>query len=90
MVIWTLLLGHGSIPFAGGFLLVMSVSIVLTSIYEILQKKRRKGESDEERELPSSLSTKELPEARETPSLSVTESTTRDLKARARREDTLH
>lgn len=89
MVIWTLLLGHGSIPFAGGFLLVMTVSLVLTSIYEIWQKKRSKPEADEERELQSSLSTKELPEARETPGLSVTETTTRELKAGARREDTL-
>lgn len=81
VVIWTLLLGHGSTAFAGGFLLVMSVALVLTSLHDIWQKRRRKGQADEVRELQSSLNTKELTEAH---SLSVTESTTRELNSRRR------
>jgi hypothetical protein len=88
IVIWMLLLGHGSVAFAGGFLLVMTVSLILTALHDIWQKRRSKGQSYEERELRSSLSTKELSAPRETPGLSVTESTTRELSAR--REDTLH
>ncbi len=89
VIVWMLLLGHGDVSFAAGFLLVMTTTLLLTSVHD-LWAKRRQGQqardTQEPEELTSSLSTKELPAAHEMPAASVTESTTRRLKVEARRE----
>jgi hypothetical protein len=79
VVVWTLLLGHGSISFASGFLLVMTASIFFTSVRELLARKTRKRTLDE---MSSAVTTKELIKEKDTPSASVTESTTRTLDSR--------
>src|SRR3954471_15877143 len=33
IIIWILMLGHGSVSFAGGFLLVMTVALLLTGVH---------------------------------------------------------
>ena len=76
IVMWMLMLGHGSISFASGFLLVMTASIFLTSVRELLARKKRKRSLDE---LSNAVNTKELIEDKNIPSASVTESTTRAL-----------
>jgi len=86
VVIWVLMLGHGSVSFASGFLLVMSLSMLLTSVYDLLTKKRQERRTPEQEELTSNLSTKELPASHEMPTASVTESTTRRLKVEVRRQ----
>ena len=73
VVVWMLMLGHGSISFASGFLLVMTASIFLTSVRELLARKKRKRSLDE---LSNAVNTKELIEDKNIPSASVTESTT--------------
>jgi hypothetical protein len=85
MVVWTLLLGHGSVPFAAGFLLVMTAALLLSSVRELLERKRRRRPEGGADRLAASFSTKELAEAEEPPVASITESTTRELKARAAR-----
>lgn len=93
VVVWMLMLGHGSVSFAGGFLLVMTVTLLLTSIHEVWAKRRQGQQTHETNELPSSFSTKELPAAYEVPPTSVTEPTTRGLKiqyGRKKREDKLN
>jgi hypothetical protein len=86
VVIWMLMLGHGSVSFAGGFLLVMCLSLLLTSVHELLTKKRQGRQTREPEELTSSFSTKELPASYEQPAASVTEPTTRKLKVETRRK----
>ena len=86
VVVWVLMLGHGSVSFAGGFLLVMTLSMLLTSAHDIWSKKRQGRQTREPAELPSSFSTKELSAADEAPAVSVTDSTTRELKIKARQE----
>jgi hypothetical protein len=86
IIVWMLMLGHGSVSFASGFLLVMSVSILLTSVHDIWDKKRQRRQTHEQEELPSSFNTKELPAFHEAPASSVTESTTRKLKVEASRK----
>src|SRR3954447_14873329 len=76
VVVWMLMLGHGSVSFAGGFLLVMTASLFLTSVRELLARNRRKHELDE---LSNPVTTKELIEDKGIPAASVTESTTRAL-----------
>jgi hypothetical protein len=93
VIVWILMLGHGNVSFASGFLLVMSVTMLLNGLQELWAKKRRGRQTGAPDELPSSLSTKELPAAREVPAASVTESTTRRLRVeagRATREDDLN
>jgi hypothetical protein len=85
VVVWTLMLGHGSVSFAGGFLLVMTMTLLFSGVHDIWVKRRRGREERETGELSSSLKTKELPAAQERVGVSVTESTTRDLKVRAAR-----
>jgi len=81
VVIWMLMLGHGSVSFAGGFLLVMTLSFFIISLHSIWWTKNseRRGET---REL-ASPETQELPPAHDKPSLSVTELTTRELNLRS-------
>ena len=79
IVVWTLMLGHGSVSFAGGFLLVMTLSILFSNIHQILVKKNQPNQNGDTREL-SSLTTKELPPPKEPAAVSVTERTTRDLR----------
>jgi predicted tellurium resistance membrane protein TerC len=86
VIVWILMLGHGNVSFASGFLLVMSVTMLLNGLQELWAKKRRGQRTHGPDELPSSLSTKELPASREVPATSVTESTTRRLRVEARRE----
>jgi hypothetical protein len=86
VIVWILMLGHGNVSFASGFLLVMTVTLLLTSLQELWAKKRRGPRTHEPVELTSSLSTKELPASREVSATSVTESTTRRLRVEARRE----
>ena len=89
VVVWMLMLGHGDVSFAGGFLLVMSATLLLTSLYELWTRKRR-GRKSEPDQLHSASTTRELEPYREMPEDSITESTTRRLKvnsARRRRED---
>jgi len=76
IVMWMLMLGHGSISFASGFLLVMTASIFLTSVRELLARKKRRRSLDE---MSNAVNTKELIEDKNIPSASVTESTTRAL-----------
>ena len=86
VVVWMLMLGHGSVSFAGGFLLVMTVALFVTSVRELLAGKTRKRAPDE---LSNAVETKELLENKEVASASVTESTTRglDSRVRAKRRD---
>jgi hypothetical protein len=89
IVVWMLMLGHGSVSFASGFLLVMSVTLLLTSLHELWAKKKRQEgllQPGTPEEQPSSFRTKELPAANEAPVISVTESTTRELKVEAGRK----
>lgn len=86
IIVWMLMLGHGSVSFASGFLLVMTLTVLLTSVHELWAKKRRGRQTHEPDELPSSFSTKELPAAYEVPVASVTEPTTKKLKVEARRK----
>ena len=79
VVVWMLMLGHGSISFAGGFLLVMTSSLFLMSVRELLVRHTSKRALDE---LRNPINTKELLENKDVPSASVTESTTRALKSR--------
>ncbi|HKP47380.1 MAG TPA: hypothetical protein VJT50_12340 [Pyrinomonadaceae bacterium] len=86
VVVWMLLMGHGSVAFAGGFLLVMTIALFVTSLHELITRRRRARQIDATTELPAAFTTKELLESRETldqqtPAGSVTESTTRRLKA---------
>ncbi len=81
VVVWMLLLGHGSVSFASGFLLVMTASLFFTSVRELLARNTRKRALDE---LSNTVNTKELIEERDVPSASVTESTTRALDSRVR------
>ena len=81
VVVWMLMLGHGSISFAGGFLLVMTASLLLTSVRELLAANARKRGLDE---LSNAVNTTELIEEKDAPSASVTESTTRALNSRVR------
>src|SRR4051794_21114715 len=82
VVVWMLMLGHGSISFAGGFLLVMTASLFLTSVRELWARNTHKRESEEE--LTDTVKTKELIEDKGVPSASVTDSTTRSLDSRVR------
>ena len=81
VVVWMLMLGHGSISFASGFLLVMTASLLLTSVRELLARNTRKRVLEE---LSSTVTTKELIEDKDVPSASVTESTTKALDSRVR------
>jgi|SRR5690349_3084959 hypothetical protein len=76
VVVWMLMLGHGSISFAGGFLLVMTAGLFLMSVRELLVRHTSKRASDE---LSNTINTRELIENKDVPSTSVTESTTRAL-----------
>ena len=73
VVIWMLMLGHGSVSFAGGFLLVMTLSFFATSLHSVWAKRRE--ELRQTREL-AAAQTQELSAAHDEPSLSVTETTT--------------
>jgi len=75
------MLGHRSISFASGFLLVMTASLFFTSVRELLARNTRKRALDE---LSNTVNTKELTEDKDTPSASVTESTTRAFDSRVR------
>ena len=86
VIVWVLMLGHGSVSFASGFLLVMAVSVLLSGVHDIWVEKRHGRGARETGALASSLSTKELPPAQERFGVSVTESTTRELKVRDRRD----
>ena len=81
VVVWMLMLGHGSVAFASGFLLVMTASLLITSVRELLVRNTRKRTLDE---LSNTVNTKELIEDKDVPSASVTESTTRALDSRVR------
>ncbi len=81
VVVWMLMLGHGSVAFASGFLLVMTVSILLTSVRELWARNTRKRALDE---LSNTVNTKELLEKKDVSSASITESTTRALDSRVR------
>jgi hypothetical protein len=76
VVVWMLMLGHGSVAFASGFLLVMTVSILLTTVRELWTRNTRKSAIDE---LSNTVNTKELLEKKEVSPASITESTTRAL-----------
>ena len=87
VVVWVLMLGHGSVSFAGGFLLVMTLALFVTSIHELWARRRRARqapETSDTNELPGSFTTKELLASHQTQAPSVTESTTRDLKVKAK------
>jgi hypothetical protein len=88
IIVWMLMLGHGSAAFAGGFLLVMSTALLFTSLHDILTKKRQGREAREPEEIASSFSTKELSAPRDEPVASVTETTTKELKVKARARKT--
>ena len=79
VVVWMLMLGHGSISFASGFLLVMTASLLLTSVRELLARNTRKRALDE---LSNTVNTKELIGEKDISSASITESTTRGLEKR--------
>jgi ribosomal protein L40E len=85
VIVWVLMLGHGSVSFAAGFLLVMAVTLLLSGAHDIRVRKRQGRQAQGPEELPSSFSTKELPASYEAPSVSVTENTTRRLKVEAGR-----
>jgi len=80
VVVWMLMLGHGNVSFAAGFLLVMSVALLFNGAQAIWTRKRGDKQTPEPAGLPGSLGTKELLQAHETPAASVTETTTRRLK----------
>jgi Flp pilus assembly protein TadB len=82
VVVWILMLGHGSISFAGGFLFVMTISLLFTSVRELIARNRRKRALDE---LSNKVDTKELIEDKGAPASSITESTTRALDNRVRK-----
>jgi hypothetical protein len=84
IVVWILLLGHGNVSFASGFLLVMTVTMFFMGLHELWTKKRRALQEHQPSELPSSFSTKELPDVRESPAPSIAEPTTRKLKVETR------
>jgi len=86
VIVWILMLGHSSVSFASGFLLVMTISLLITSFHELWARRRRSQQTPATRELPSSFSTKELPVSHEAAPASVTEATTRGLKVEARRD----
>ena len=86
VIVWILMLGHSSVSFASGFLLVMTISLLFTSIHELWVRSRRSQKTLETQELQSSFSTKELPVSHEAAPASVTEATTRGLKVEARRD----
>jgi hypothetical protein len=93
VIVWILMLGHGNVSFASGFLLVMAVSLLFSGLHDIWTKKRQGNRIAESKEMPASFSTKELPAARDVFAASVTETTTRRLKVEARqksREDDLN
>jgi len=85
VVVWVLMLGHGSVSFASGFLLVMVISLLFTTIQELWSQRQRARQERETNTLPSAFSTNELPPANDMPQASVTESTTRELKVQATR-----
>ena len=85
VVVWTLMLGHGSVSFASGFLLVMTASLLFTSVRELLSRNKRKHELEQSgNTLSNAVETKQLIEDKGIPAGSVTESTTRALDRRAR------
>src|SRR6266576_55666 len=84
VILWILMLGHGSASFAGGFLLVMTVSLLFTSVHDLWANNRRRRQTQDTDELPSSFNTKELIASHQVPATSITESTTRRLKVDAR------
>jgi hypothetical protein len=88
VVIWILMLGHGSASFAGGFLLVMTLALIFSSLHDIWTKRRQGRHAQGPGEITSSFSTRELPEPQEPPVASVTETTTRELKVEARARKT--
>jgi len=79
IVVWILMLGHGSISFAGGFLLVMTASIFLSSVRELLAARSQKRLTNDLLDGPG---TRELVEPKDIPADSVTEATTRGLNSR--------
>ena len=81
VVVWMLMLGHGNVAFAAGFLLVMSLTLLIAGAQDIWTKKRGDKQTPGPAGLPGSFGTKELPPSHETLAASVTESTTRRLKA---------
>ena len=85
-VVWVLMLGHGSVSFASGFLLVMTLALLVTSVHDIWMKKRQDRPEDLPEELSSPFGTKELSAPHEAPAASITEPTTRKLKVEARRK----
>jgi hypothetical protein len=90
VIVWILMLGHGNVAFASGFLLVMATAMLVSNIHDIWTKRMRSGRTADTKEIASAFSTKELPASRDVPAASVTETTTRRLKAevtRKRRED---
>src|SRR5829696_274294 len=76
VVVWMLMLGHGSMSFASGFLLVMTASLLLTSVRELLAGNKQN------RELRNRVSTQDLLDRKDSPAASITETTTRRLKSR--------
>ncbi|HEY0375660.1 MAG TPA: zinc-ribbon domain-containing protein [Pyrinomonadaceae bacterium] len=88
VIVWTLMLGHGSVSFASGFLLVVILSMLLSSAHDIWAKRRQAGQASDPKEIPSAFGTKELPAPRDAPGASVTETTTRRLKVKLSRERT--
>jgi len=80
------MLGHGSVSFASGFLLVMATTLLLSGLHDMWTKKQQGKHTSESKEMPPSLSMKELPAARGVSTASVTETTTRRLKVEARQE----
>jgi predicted tellurium resistance membrane protein TerC len=88
IVVWVLMLGHGSVSFAGGFLLVMALTLLLSGAHDIWAKMRQGRQTQATGELPSSFSTKELPASYEAPPISVTDSTTSCTARRATRRRT--
>jgi hypothetical protein len=91
VIVWTLMLGHGSVSFASGFLLVMTLSMLFTSAHDIWAKRRQANHPSDPREIPSAVETRELLAPRDAPAAgSVTETTTRRLKvSRGRTKDEL-
>jgi hypothetical protein len=88
VIVWILMLGHGSVSFASGFLLVITLALLFSSVQDIWVKKRQGQHTQEPEEMPSSFSTQELLEPQEEPVASVTEPTTKRLKVEARARKT--
>lgn len=84
VVIWMLMLGHGSVSFAGGFLLVMTLALLLSSAQELWSRKKPGAQPNGVAELSSSPTTRELPATPDIPEASITEPTTRKLHVEAR------